>query len=185
MRFLTMFIAASIALAGTAAAQALKSGDPNNTLILELKGGKVAILLRPDLAPKHVERVKQLAKDGFYNGLKWHRVINGFMAQSGDPTGTGTSGSKYGNVAAEFTQEPYVRGTVGAARTSDPNSSNSQFFICFTDSGCASLRGQYTVWGKVVDGMAAVDAIAKGEPGSGRVANPDTIVKGYLASQPK
>jgi len=182
MRFLTTMMAATIALAGAAAAQAPKALDPNNTLVLELKGGKVAIQLRPDLAPKHVERVKQLAKDGFYNGLKWHRVINGFMAQSGDPTGTGTSGSKYGNIPAEFTQEPFVRGTVGAARTSDPNSANSQFFICFTDTGCASLRGQYTVWGKVVDGMAAVDAIAKGEAGSGRVATPDQIVKGYIAA---
>jgi peptidylprolyl isomerase len=185
MRLLSTLVVASITWTGAALAQAPKAGDPANTLILELKGGKVSIQLRPDLAPKHVERVKQLAKDGFYNGLKWHRVINGFMAQSGDPTGTGTGGSKYGNLPAEFSREAYKRGTVGAARTSDPNSANSQFFICFTDTGCASLTGQYTVWGQVVDGIAAVDGIAKGEPGSGRVANPDTIVKAYLASNPK
>jgi peptidylprolyl isomerase len=185
MRHLTIAAVAAIGLAGSAFAQAPKAGDPANTLVLELKGGKVAIQLRPDLAPKHVERVKQLAKDGFYDGLKWHRVITGFMAQSGDPTGTGTGGSKYGKLPAEFTQEPFVRGTVGAARTADPNSANSQFFICFNDTGCGSLRGQYTVFGKVVDGMAAVDAITKGEAGSGRVAQPDTIVKGYLAANPR
>jgi peptidylprolyl isomerase len=183
MRILTTLVAALVALAGAASAQVPKAGDPNNTLILELKGGKVTIQLRPDLAPKHVERVRRLAKDGFYDGLKWHRVIAGFMAQSGDPTGTGTGGSKYGALPAEFSKEPFARGTVGAARTSDPNSANSQFFITFADT--AHLNGQYTVWGKVVDGMAAVDAIAKGEPGSGRVATPDTIVKGYLLADAK
>jgi peptidylprolyl isomerase len=185
MRYLTILAVALTSLAGAALAQAPKAGDPANTLVLELKGGKVAIQLRPDLAPKHVERVKQLAKDKFYDGIKWHRVITGFMAQSGDPTGTGTGGSKYGNLPAEFSQEPFVRGSVGAARTADPNSANSQFFICFNDSGCGSLRGQYTVWGKVVDGMAAVEAITKGEAGSGRVATPDTILKGYMASAPR
>ena len=155
--------------------------DPANTLVIELKTGKVLIGLRPDLAPKHVERVKKLAAEGFYNGLKFHRVINGFMAQTGDPTGTGTSGSKYGNVPAEFTPEPFVRGTIGAARTQNPNSANSQFFICFTDQGCGSLTGQYTVWGKVIDGMQNVDQIVRGEP----PAQPDVMQKVYLLSAAK
>ncbi|MBX9925974.1 MAG: peptidylprolyl isomerase [Hyphomicrobiaceae bacterium] len=145
---------------------------------MELKYGKVTIQLRPDLAPGHVERVKTLTKQGFYNGLKFHRVINDFMAQTGDPTGTGGGGSKLGNVKAEFTQEPYRRGTIGAARTADPNSADSQFFICFTDFGCDPLRGKYTVWGKVTAGMQYVDQIKKGEPPS----DPDTIVKMYLAA---
>jgi peptidylprolyl isomerase len=163
-----------------ASAQAPKA-DPANTLVIELKTGKVLIGLRPDLAPKHVERVKRLAKEGFYNGLKFHRVINGFMAQTGDPTGTGTSGSKYGNVPAEFTKEPFVRGTVGAARAQSPDSANSQFFICFTDQGCGSLTGQYTVWGKVIDGMPNVDQIVRGEP----PAQPDIMQKVYLQSDQK
>ncbi len=157
--------------------------DPANTLILELKSGKVTIALRPDLAPKHVERVKQLAKEGFYNGLKFHRVIAGFMAQSGDPTGTGTSGSKYGNLAAEFTNTPFERGVVGAARSASKDSANSQFFIMFAAN--PGLNGEYTVWGRVMDGMTAVDAIKKGAPGSGSVTEPDIIVKAYLASDAK
>ena len=160
--------------ATTAAAQGAAAGA-GNTLVLQLKSGEVAIQLRPDLAPKHVERVKQLAKDGFYNGLKFHRVIDGFMAQSGDPTGTGTGGSKYGDLPAEFSKEVFKRGTVGAARTANPNSANSQFFICYGD-GCRSLTGQYTVWGEVVSGMENVDKIAQGEP----PATPDTIVKAQL-----
>lgn len=164
-------------VAGPALAQ---KADPANTLVLELKSGKVLIALRPDLAPKHVERVKQLAKDGFYNGIKWHRVIDNFMAQSGDPTGTGTGGSKYGKLPAEFTPEVYGRGTVGAARTADPNSANSQFFICFGD-GCKGLTGKYTVWGKVIEGMEHVDKIARGEP----PAQPDTIQKAYLLADAK
>lgn len=155
--------------------------DPSNTLVIELKTGKVLIGLRPDLAPKHVERVKKLASEGFYNGQKFHRVINGFMAQTGDPTGTGTGGSKYGNVPAEFTPEPFKRGTVGAARSQSPNSANSQFFICFTDQGCGSLTGQYTVWGMVIDGMQNVDQIVRGEP----PAQPDVMQKVYLQSQAK
>ncbi|MEQ1697716.1 MAG: peptidylprolyl isomerase [Hyphomicrobiaceae bacterium] len=167
------------AVAGVAHAQApAPAADPANTLILELKSGKVTIQLRPDLAPKHVERVKTLAKEGFYNGLKFHRVINEFMAQSGDPTGTGMSGSKLGNLAAEFSPEPFRRGTIGAARSQSPDSANSQFFICFTDFGCDSLRGKYTIWGKVTTGMQYVDAITRGEPPS----TPDTIIKMYMAS---
>jgi peptidylprolyl isomerase len=155
--------------------------DPANTLVLEIKGGKVLIELRPDLAPRHVERVKQLAREGFYNGLKFHRVIDGFMAQTGDPKGDGTGGSKYGNLPAEFTSTPYVRGTVGAARTTDPNSANSQFFIVFRDT--PHLNGQYTVWGRVIEGMEIVDRIKKGEPGSGRVSQPDIIEKAYLLGE--
>lgn len=161
-------------------AQAPKA-DPANTLVIELKTGKVLIGLRPDLAPKHVERVKKLAQEGFYNGHKFHRVINGFMAQTGDPTGTGTSGSKYGNLPAEFTKEQFVRGTVGAARSASPDSANSQFFICFTDQGCGGLTGQYTVWGKVIEGMEHVDQIVRGEP----PAKPDVMQKVYVQSVAK
>ena len=170
--------AACLVAAGAANAQA-PAADPANTLILELKAGTVTIQLRPDLAPKHVERVKALVKQGFYNGLKFHRVIPEFMAQTGDPLGTGAGGSKLPDLPAEFSAtEPYRRGTIGAARTQDPNSANSQFFICFTDFGCDSLKGKYTIWGKVTAGMQYVDSIAKGEPPS----NPDTIIKMYLAS---
>jgi peptidylprolyl isomerase len=183
MRKLISLAAAVLAFATAATAQtAPQAGDPTNTLVLELKSGKVTIALRPDLAPKHVERVKILAKEGFYNGHKFHRVIDGFMAQTGDPTGTGT-GSKLGDLPAEFTNTPFERGTIGAARTSNPNSANSQFFITFKQT--AHLNGQYTVWGKVIDGMTAVDALKKGEDGSGRVTNPDIIVKAYLASDAK
>ena len=168
-------------LAAVAQGAAAPKADPANTLVIELKTGKVLIGLRPDLAPKHVERVKRLAKEGFYNGLKFHRVINGFMAQTGDPTGTGTSGSKYGNVPAEFTKEVFLRGTVGAARAQSPDSANSQFFICFTDQGCGSLTGQYTVWGKVIDGMSNVDQIVRGEP----PAQPDVMQKVYLLADQK
>jgi peptidylprolyl isomerase len=150
--------------------------DSENTLVLELTTGTVKIKLRPDLAPQHVARVKQLANEGFYNGIIFHRVIAGFMAQTGDPTGTGMGGSKYPDLPAEFTPTPFERGTVGAARSSSPNSANSQFFICFTHA--PNLNGQYTVWGQVIDGMPAVDKIAKGEPPS----NPDKIVKAYIAS---
>ena len=180
MRMLISLVAAVFTFVTSATAQ---PADPANTLVLELKSGKVMIALRPDLAPKHVERVKLLAKEGFYNGHKFHRVIDGFMAQTGDPTGTGSGGSKYGNLPSEFTNTPFERGTIGAARTSDPNSANSQFFITFKQT--AHLNGQYTVWGKVIDGMTAVDAIKKGEDGSGRVTGPDIIVKAYLAADAK
>ena len=184
MRFLSLVAAVLVGLGAHASTQAQTPPaapklDPANTLIVELKSGKVTIELRPDLAPKHVERVKQLAKDGFYDGIKWHRVIAGFMAQSGDPTGTGRGGSKYGNLAAEFTPTPFNRGVVGAARSADKNSANSQFFIMFAAN--PGLNGEYTVWGRVVDGMMAVDAIAKGEP----PATPDVIVKAYLALDAK
>ncbi len=176
-RLITGLALALCVLAG-ACSDDSKVGDSSNTLVIELKTGKVLIKLRPDLAPKHVERVKQLAKEGFYDGIKFHRVIKGFMAQTGDPTGTGAGGSNYPDLPAEFSQEPYKRGTVGAARTLDPNSANSQFFICFDDTGCSSLTGQYTVFGEVVDGMENVDQIAPGEP----PPIPDVMQKVYLKS---
>ena len=150
--------------------------DPANTLIMELKTGKVTIQLRPDLAPKHVERIKTLTSQGFYNGLKFHRVIPGFMAQTGDPQGTGAGGSSLPDLPAEFSVVPFERGTLGAARTSNPNSANSQFFITFAHA--PHLNGEYTVFGKVVDGMQHVDQIAKGEP----PPKPDTILKMSLAT---
>ena len=177
MRSLTCLVLALCVIVGAACSDqkggAARDGD---TLAIELKTGKVLVKLRPDLAPKHVERVKQLAKEGFYDGLKFHRVIPGFMAQTGDPKGTGEGGSNYADLPAEFSQEPYKRGSVGAARTQDPNSANSQFFICYTDTGCSGLNGQYTVWGQVVDGMDNVDKIAPGEP----PPIPDTMKKVYL-----
>ena len=135
--------------------------------------------LRPDLAPKHVARIKELAREGFYDGIIFHRVIPGFMAQTGDPTGTGRGGSDKPDLPAEFSNEPFVRGTVGMARTSDPNSANSQFFIMFAPA--PHLNGQYTDWGQVTDGMQFVDQIAKGEP----PAHPDKIVKMQVAADAK
>ena len=136
--------------------------DPENTLILELESGPVTIELRPDLAPQHVARIKELAREGFYDGVVFHRVIPGFMAQGGDPTGTGSGGSKKPNLPAEFSKEPHVRGVCSMARTNNPNSANSQFFIVFDDA--TFLDNQYTVWGKVTDGMDLIDALPKGEP---------------------
>jgi peptidylprolyl isomerase len=138
------------------------SADPENTLIMKLDSGDVTIRLRPDLAPGHVERIKELAREGFYDGVVFHRVIPGFMAQGGDPTGTGRGGSDKPNLKAEFSAEPHVRGVCSMARTNDPNSANSQFFICFDDA--RFLDRQYTVWGEVVDGMEHIDALPKGEP---------------------
>lgn len=135
--------------------------DETLTLTLD-SGGDVVIKLRPDLAPGHVERITQLAKEGFYDGVVFHRVIAGFMAQGGDPTGTGMGGSKLPDIKAEFSREPHVRGVCSMARSSNPNSANSQFFICFDDA--TFLDGQYTVWGEVTSGMEHVDALPKGEP---------------------
>ena len=178
LRVAAMACVASVALAVTASAQTAPPATAADTLILELKSGKVTIQLRPDLAPQHVERIKTLVKQRFYDGLKFHRVIDGFMAQTGDPMGTGEGGSKLGNVPAEFsTKEAFRKGTIGAARSSNPDSANSQFFICFDDFGCGSLNGKYTIWGKVTAGMQYVDTIQRGEPPS----NPDIIVKMYMA----
>jgi peptidylprolyl isomerase len=153
--------------------------DELNTLVLSLDtgeggGGDVVIRLRPDLAPGHVDRIKNLVNDGFYDGVVFHRVIPGFMAQGGDPTGTGTGGSDQPDLKAEFNAEPHVRGTCSMARTNAPNSANSQFFICFDDA--RFLDRQYTVWGNVVEGMEHVDALPKGEP----PRNPGKIVKASL-----
>ena len=136
--------------------------EAENTLLLTTDTGLVTIKLRPDLAPGHVERIKELAREGFYDGVVFHRVIPGFMAQGGDPTGTGSGGSKKPDLKAEFSREPHVRGVCSMARTSAPNSANSQFFICLDDS--TFLDNQYTVWGEVVGGMDHVDALPKGEP---------------------
>jgi cyclophilin family peptidyl-prolyl cis-trans isomerase len=143
--------------------------DPENTLVLETTKGRVLIELRPDLAPLHVERIKTLARQGFYDGVPFHRVIAGFMAQTGDPTGTGTGGSDLPDLKAEFNAEPHVRGICSMARTSNPNSANSQFFICFDEAGF--LDRQYTVWGKVTEGMENIDQVKRGEP----VRDPDRI----------
>ena len=148
----------------------------NDRLTLSLSsGGDVVIRLRPDLAPEHVERITTLANQGFYDGVKFHRVIPGFMAQGGDPTGTGMHGSDLPDLPAEFSDEPHVRGTCSMARAQNPNSANSQFFICFDDA--RFLDGQYTVWGEVESGMEHVDALPKGEP----PANPGTIEKATVA----
>ena len=158
--------------------------DPANALILTLKDGPVVIKLRPDLAPKHVAQLKTLAKQGFYNGLLFHRVIPSVMAQTGDPTGTGAGGSDLPNLPAEFTSTHFGRGIVGMARTSDPNSANSQFFIMFGDAG--SLDGKYTVFGEVVSGMEFVDKIKKGsKTDNGSVTSPDKIVRMVMASDAK
>jgi len=169
-----------LAAAVPAAAQQ-PATDPQNTVYLDTKDGRVTIRLRPDLAPKHVEQIKTLTKRGFYDGIVFHRVIPGFMAQTGDPTGTGTGKSDLPNLPAEFTREPYKAGTVGMARSQSPHSANSQFFICF--EGCGSLTGQYTVVGEVTSGMDAVRKIKAGTAANnGAVSSPDKIVKMQLAA---
>jgi len=150
--------------------------DLENTLYLQLKDGRVVIEMLPEKAPGHVARIKELAREGFYDGVVFHRVIDGFMAQTGDPTGTGMGGSDKPNLKAEFNDEPHVRGTVSMARAGDPNSANSQFFICFDDA--RFLDGQYTAWGRVVEGMEFVDNIKRGEP----PADPDKIISLKVAA---
>ena len=179
IRILAFVLAFACAL--PALAQPLPAGlDPQNTIFLDTKHGRVVIKLRNDIAPKHAERIKILAREGFYNNVPFHRVIDGFMAQTGDgQRGNGTGGSKYPNLAAEFSNVPFKRGVVGMARSSDPNSANSQFFIMYADG--AFLNGKYTVVGEVVSGMEAVDKIKKGEP----VPDPDKIVKLQLAADAK
>jgi cyclophilin family peptidyl-prolyl cis-trans isomerase len=172
-------IAAAFLFFAVPAQAATEKLDPENTIYLDLKDGRVVIKLRPDLAPNHVAQIKKLTREGFYDGIVFHRVIDGFMAQTGDPTGTGMGGSKEADLKAEFSKQPFVRGTLGMARSQNPDSANSQFFIMFDDGGF--LNGQYTVWGEVVDGMKFVDKIAKGEP----PANPDKIVKMQVAADAK
>ncbi|HVH77874.1 MAG TPA: peptidylprolyl isomerase [Stellaceae bacterium] len=153
--------------------------EMEDILYLDVPAGRVVIEMRPDLAPAHCAQIKALARRGFYDGIVFHRVIDGFMAQTGDPTGTGSGGSGQ-MLKAEFSAEPHVRGVLSMARTSDPNSADSQFFICFADA--TFLDRQYTVWGKVVSGMEHIDAIKKGDPRSGAVANPDKIIKMQVAA---
>jgi len=161
----------------TYASGATPAADPENTLLLDLStGGRVTIRLRPDAAPTHVERIKTLARQGFYNGISFHRVIDGFMAQTGDPTGTGQGGSQLPDIAAEFTTLPHVRGTVSMARANDPNSANSQFYIMFMPK--FGLDQNYTAFGRVTDGMEYVDAIPRGEP----PANPARIIRASIAA---
>ncbi len=153
--------------------------DPENTLLIETTKGPVVIEMRPDLAPNHVAHIKKLAREGFYDGIVFHRVIEGFMAQTGDPTGTGTGSSKYPNLKQEFNAEPHTRGTASMARSQNPDSANSQFFIVFDDA--RFLDKQYTVWGKVISGMENVDKIKRGEP----VRDPDSMVTVKVAADVK
>ena len=160
-------------LSTTAAEKAI---DTQNTLFLDTIHGRTVIKLRPDLAPNHVKRIKKLTREGFYDGLKFHRVINGFMAQTGDPKGNGTGGSQLPDLKAEFSPRPFEKGVVGMARSANPNSANSQFFIMFDSASW--LNGQYTVWGEVTSGMEFIDKVKKGEP----PVKPDTIVKMQIAA---
>jgi peptidylprolyl isomerase len=154
--------------------------DPQNTLLIDTTQGRIVVKLRPDLAPKHAERLKTLAREGFYNNVPFHRVIAGFMAQTGDGgRGDGTGGSKYPNLPAEFSNVPFKRGIVGMARAQNPNSANSQFFIMYADG--SFLNGQYTVVGEVVSGMEVADKLKKGEP----VANPDKMTRVQVAADAK
>ena len=180
-------VLAALVCAAPAIAQSLPANlDKANAIVIDTTKGRVVIKLRPDLAPKHAERIKLLARDGYYNNVPFHRVIEGFMAQTGDGKNfNGTGGSKYPNLPSEFSSVPFKRGIVGMARTSDPNSANSQFFIMFNDG--PSLNGQYTVIGEVVSGMDVVDKLKKAPPGSsgGTVTDPDKMVKVQVASDIK
>ena len=173
---LTLAMLATLAVAATSRA---KAPDPENTLILQLTTGRVVIEMRPDLAPKHVARIKELVRQHFYDGTPFHRVIEGFMAQGGDPTGTGTGGSGV-KLPAEFSQEKHVRGTVSMARAADPNSADSQFFIVFQPAPW--LDGKYTIWGNVIEGMDAVDKLKRGTGANGIVSNPDKIISARIAA---
>ncbi|WOJ88783.1 peptidylprolyl isomerase [Methylocapsa polymorpha] len=176
-----MILGLGLALAIFSNLAAAPAQDPQNTLYMDTKNGRITILLRPDLAPKHVAQIEALTKRGFYDGIVFHRVIEGFMAQTGDPTGTGMGKSDLPNIPAEFSAEPFKRGTVGMARSQDPDSANSQFFICFGDS--SFLNGKYTVVGQVISGMDVVDKIKKGaKENNGAVTDPDKIVKLQIAA---
>ena len=175
-------IAFSVATEAAAPAFA-QTPDLENMLYLDLKQGRVEIRLLPDVAPKHVAQIKKLVREGFYDNTPFHRVIEGFMAQGGDPTGTGTSGSKLPNLPPEFSQRHFVRGVCGMARSASPDSANSQFCIMFAPA--PSLDNQYTIWGMVTRGMENVDAIKRGAPGSGTVTDPDRIVRMRVAADVK
>jgi peptidylprolyl isomerase len=175
MKFWKILLVLGVIMAATPNPTKAADPDPENVLVMELEDGTVLIEMRPDLAPYHVARIKELTRQGFYDGVVFHRVIDGFMAQTGDPTGTGRGGSGQ-NIAAEFTEESFTRGTVGMARAQHPDSADSQFFITLVNT--PHLNGQYTVWGKVIEGMDAVDAIKKAPEGSagGMVPDPDKII---------
>ena len=165
-------------------AEAQTKSELDNTLYMDLKQGRVVIQMFPDIAPKAVERIKTLAREGFYDNTPFHRVIEGFMAQGGDPTGTGTGGSKLPDLPAEFTtRRHFLRGTCGMARTANPDSANSQFFIMFAPA--PHLDGEYTIWGQVTQGMELVDQIKRGTPPGGTVQNPDRIVRMRVAAEAK
>ena len=182
MKRRTFLGATAAGLAALSSPSAWSQTNLENTIYLDLKDGRVVIRLRPDLAPNHVKRIKELTRQGFYDGIVFHRVIRGFMAQTGDPTGTGTGGSGQ-KLKAEFSNARHVRGTASMARAQDPNSADSQFFICFEDA--SFLDGQYTIWGEVTDGMQFVDLIKKGAGQSGQVSDPDKIVKMQVAADVK
>ena len=187
LRILAFVLALACALPAFAQAPKLPAGvDPQNALVIDTTKGRIVVKLRTDLAPKHAERLKQLARDGYYNNVPWHRVMEGFMAQTGDGQNfNGTGGSKYPNLPAEFTPTPFTRGVVGMARSSDPNSANSQFFITFADA--SFLNGKYTVIGEVVSGMDVVDKLKKAPAGSqsGAVTDPDKMTKVQVAADIK
>jgi cyclophilin family peptidyl-prolyl cis-trans isomerase len=170
LRNLLLTLLGGLIIVMTTNPQTARALDPENALVIELKSGKVTVELLPDVAPQHVARIKELTREGFYDGIVFHRVIDGFMAQTGDPTGTGRGGSSKPDLPAEFSKTPFERGTLGMARTQNPNSANSQFFITFGPT--PHLNGQYTVWGRVVDGMEHVDQITRGEP----PRNPDRML---------
>jgi len=178
VRLIVFLMAIFIGFSSFVYAQSGKGTDMENTLYLDLESGRVVIEMRPDLAPSHVNRIKELVREGFYDGIVFHRVIEGFMAQTGDPTGTGAGGSGK-NLDAEFSSEKHVRGSVSMARAQNPNSADSQFFIVYDDAPW--LDNQYTLWGKVVEGMEHVDAIKKGVGSGGAVNDPDSIIKMQLA----
>ncbi len=183
-RTLIASLVATPVLGMTMSESATAQTDLENTVYLDLKDGRVVIQLLPEIAPKHVARVKELCRKGFYDGIVFHRVIEGFMAQGGDPTGTGTGGSGMGNVPAEFTRSRhFLRGTVGAARSSSPDSADSQFFIMFAPA--PNLDGQYTIWGQVISGMEFVDRIKRGSGSSGTVSGPDKIIHMRVAADVK
>jgi peptidylprolyl isomerase len=180
--FLLSFIFGATIMAKSQSAKAAEN-PLENTLYMDLKDGRVVIEMRPDLAPKHVKRIKELVRQGFYDGVVFHRVIDGFMAQTGDPTGTGTGGSGQ-NIKAEFSKEMHMRGALSMARAMDPNSADSQFFICLAAANY--LDGQYTYWGKVTKGMEFVDKIKKGDRNdNGKVTDPDKIIKMQVAADVK
>jgi len=175
LSFITISLGLAFFMSGSTYAM-----DLENTLYIELEAGRVVIELRPDLAPNHVAQIKELAREGFYDGIVFHRVIEGFMAQTGDPTGTGMGGSEKPDLKAEFTMEAHSRGVASMARSGHPDSANSQFFIVLADA--PHLNGQYTVWGQVTSGMEFVDGLKRGAPGSGAVDDPDKMVSMKVAA---